>query len=79
MKCLIKLNDQEKVIAFANNARISEIYILAGNYLQTSDWHKSSDLMKHIIGFYNKAKAFDHLAGGIKFLMKRVLRCLLNG
>ncbi|CAD8141887.1 unnamed protein product [Paramecium octaurelia] len=62
MKALCKLGDVEKIIAFANNARMAEIYILAGNYLQTGDWHKTPDLMKHIIQFYNKAKAFDHLA-----------------
>lgn len=62
MKALCKLGDVEKIIAFANNARMSEIYILAGNYLQTGDWHKTPELMKHIIQFYNRAKAFDHLA-----------------
>ena len=35
MKALIKLGDSEKVIAFANNARMAEIYILAGNFLQS--------------------------------------------
>ncbi|CAD8148851.1 unnamed protein product [Paramecium pentaurelia] len=62
MKALCKLGDVEKIIAFANNARMAEIFILAGNYLQTGDWHKTPDIMKHIIQFYNKAKAFDHLA-----------------
>ncbi|CAK55887.1 unnamed protein product (macronuclear) [Paramecium tetraurelia] len=62
MKALCKLGDVEKIIAFANNARMAEIYILAGNYLQTGDWHKTPELMKHIIQFYSKAKAFDHLA-----------------
>jgi intraflagellar transport protein 140 len=36
---------------------------MAGNFLQTADWHKNPDLMKHIINFYTKAKAFDNLAG----------------
>jgi intraflagellar transport protein 140 len=63
MKCLIELGDQEKVITFAVNARTPEIYILAGNFLQTADWHKNSELVKHIINFYNKAKAHDNLAG----------------
>ena len=49
VKALIKLGDVEKVITFANNARMSEIYILAGNYLQTGDWHKNPELMKYII------------------------------
>jgi intraflagellar transport protein 140 len=63
VKALIKLGDIDKVITFANNARTNEIYVLVGNYLQTGDWHKNPDLMKYIIQFYNKAKAFDHLAG----------------
>lgn len=63
MKCLIELGDQEKVITFAVNARTPEIYVLAGNFLQTADWHKNSELVKHIINFYNKAKAHDNLAG----------------
>jgi hypothetical protein len=33
VKALIKMNDSEKVIAFAKNARTPEIYILVGNYL----------------------------------------------
>lgn len=62
MKCLIELGDQEKVITFAVNARTPDIYILAGNFLQTADWHKNSELVKHIINFYNKAKAHNNLA-----------------
>lgn len=33
MKCLIKKGDTDTIIKFANNARMTEIYILAGNYL----------------------------------------------
>jgi len=33
VKALIKLGEADKVITFANNARMPEIYILAGNYL----------------------------------------------
>ena len=33
-----------------------------GNYLQTLDWRNQSDIMKNVITFYNKAKAFDLLA-----------------
>lgn len=62
MKALCKLGDTDRIIAFANSARMAEIYVLAGNHLQTGEWHKTPELMKHIIQFYNKAKAFDHLA-----------------
>lgn len=33
MKCLINLGVVDKVITFANNARMPEIFILAGNFL----------------------------------------------
>jgi len=62
-KCLLKLGDLEKIIVFANNARSSEIYVLAANFLQTSDWHNDPNLMKAIINFYSKAKSYHHLAG----------------
>lgn len=62
IKCLIKLGDLDRVITFANNARIQEIYILAANNLQNADWHKNPDIIKYIITFYSKAKAFDRLA-----------------
>jgi len=62
-KCLIKLGDYEKAVSFANNARMPEIFILTANFLQNSDWHSNPEIMRHIINFYTKAKAFDHLAG----------------
>ena len=62
MKSLLKSGDTEKVIFFANVSRQREIYILAGNYLQTLDWRNDSNIMKHIITFYNKARAYDLLA-----------------
>ena len=38
------------------------LVLLTGNYLQTLDWRNQSDIMKNVITFYNKAKAFDLLA-----------------
>lgn len=61
LKCLIELGDPAKVISFANNARSAETYILAANFLQTADWHQNQELMKNIINFYQKAKAYDNL------------------
>ena len=58
LKCLIELGDPQKVILFANNARSAETWILAANFLQTADWHQNSELMKNIIQFYSKAKAY---------------------
>lgn len=63
MKCLINLGAVEEVVNYATMARMPELFILAGNFLQTADWHKNPQLMKHIITFYNKAKAYDQLAG----------------
>lgn len=50
------------MVTFATNARTPEIFVLAGNFLQAADWHKNGELVKTIINFYNRAKAFDNLA-----------------
>eukprot|EP00931_Biecheleriopsis_adriatica_P116716 TRINITY_DN92326_c0_g1_i1.p1 TRINITY_DN92326_c0_g1~~TRINITY_DN92326_c0_g1_i1.p1 ORF type:complete len:1461 (-),score=378.40 TRINITY_DN92326_c0_g1_i1:60-4403(-) len=62
MKSLLKSGDTEKIIFFAGTARQPEIYVLAGNYLQSLDWHNDPEVMKNIIQFYSKAKAHDKLA-----------------
>merc|ERR1711937_371592 len=62
MKSLLKSGDTEKIIFFAGTARQADIYVLAGNYLQSLDWHNEPDIMKNIIQFYTKAKAYDKLA-----------------
>lgn len=50
------------MISFAQNARQQDIYVLAANCLQASDWHTNPDIAKNIIMFYNKAKAYFKLA-----------------
>merc|ERR1719428_203854 len=62
MQSLLKSGDTEKIVFFAGTARQAEIYVLAGNYLQSLDWHNDPDIMKNIISFYQKAKAFDKLS-----------------
>ncbi len=62
LQCLIELGDADKVKTFANNARNSETWILAANFLQTANWHQDTELLKTIVSFYNKAKAFGNLA-----------------
>ncbi|CAE8697850.1 unnamed protein product, partial [Polarella glacialis] len=62
MKSLLKSGDTEKIIFFAGTARQPDIYVLAGNYLQSLDWHNDPEIMKNIINFYSKAKAHDKLA-----------------
>ncbi|TRY69166.1 hypothetical protein TCAL_05644 [Tigriopus californicus] len=61
MKALLKSGDTEKIIYFANVSRDRDIYILAGNYLQTLDWRNNGNIMKNIIAFYQKSKAYDLL------------------
>merc|ERR1719453_1718019 len=63
MKCLLKSGDTEKIIFFAGVSRNQKIYILAANYLQNLDWHNDPEIMKAIINFYTKAKAFEQLSG----------------
>jgi intraflagellar transport protein 140 len=63
IKCLTKSGDTKAVIQFASISRNAEIYTLAANYLQQMNWRESSEIMKSIITFYTKAKAFEQLAG----------------
>jgi len=64
MKSLLNSGDTEKIVFFAGTARQGEIYILAANYLQSLDaQHKDPEVMKNIINFYTKAKAYNQLAG----------------
>ena len=62
MKCLVRGGDSKAVIQFANISRNIEIYKLAANYLQQMNWRESVDIMKAIILFYSKAKAYEQLA-----------------
>ncbi len=61
MKALLKSGDTDKIIFFANVSRDADIYILAGNYLQTLDWRNDASIMRNIIAFYQKARAFELL------------------
>ncbi|KAI8812149.1 hypothetical protein BJ742DRAFT_706226 [Cladochytrium replicatum] len=65
MRALLKSGDTEKIIVFANASgqKIPEIQVAAANYLQTLDWRNDQRIMKAIIAFYTKAKAFESLAG----------------
>mmetsp|Transcript_37028 Transcript_37028/g.85483 ORF Transcript_37028/g.85483 Transcript_37028/m.85483 type:complete len:1283 (-) Transcript_37028:63-3911(-) len=61
MKSLLKSCDTEKIIFFAGTARQPDIYVLAGNYLQSLDWRGDPEIKNNIIKFYTKAKAYDKL------------------
>ena len=62
IKCLLRSGDTKAVIQFASISRNAEIYTLAANYLQQMDW-RDGDIMKAIITFYSKAKAYEQLSG----------------
>ncbi|OUC47687.1 hypothetical protein D917_06733 [Trichinella nativa] len=61
MKALIKSGDVEKVIFFANTARNKELYIIAGNYLQSLNWKQNGKVVEQIVQFYKKAQAQEQL------------------
>ena len=62
MKCLLRGGDTKAITQFAAISRNEEIYRLAANYLQQLDWHNNVEIMKSIIMFYTKAKAFESLS-----------------
>lgn len=61
MKVLLKSGDTEKIIFFAGVARQKEIYIMAANYLQSTDWSRDPVVMRHIVSFYKKGNAIESL------------------
>ncbi|KAL7020245.1 hypothetical protein ACKWTF_011435 [Chironomus riparius] len=62
MKSLLKSGDTEKIVFFASMSRQKEIYIMAGNYLQSLDWQNDPKILKNITTFYTKGQAYDLLA-----------------
>jgi len=62
MRCLLKSKDTDKIIYYATMTRKKEIYILSANYMQNLNWHAKPDIMKKIILFYSKAKAYEKLS-----------------
>lgn len=62
MKCLILLGNKDRVISFANTCRHNELFVMAANYLQSLDWNDSEDIIKNIVSFYSKAKAWINLS-----------------
>ena len=59
----MKSGDTQRVIFFANIQKQRETYIMAANYLQSLDWRKDPEIMKHIINFYTRARSMELLAG----------------
>ena len=62
MRALLRSGDTQKIRFFANTARSKEIYILAANYLQSTDWKGDVEIVRDIEVFYAKAQSPEHLA-----------------
>ncbi|KAL3079084.1 hypothetical protein niasHS_014866 [Heterodera schachtii] len=62
MRALLKSGDTQRVLLFAQTARVGAIYRMAGNYLQTLNWKEDARLMRQIEAFYVKAGAMDLLS-----------------
>lgn len=62
MKCLLKSGDTDKIMFFASMSRQREIYLMAANYLQSSNWQNDTKILKNIVTFYTKAQTYDLLA-----------------
>jgi intraflagellar transport protein 140 len=65
MECLIKSSDpdkNQKIMFFAATLKMQSVFVMAANYLQTLDWHSDGEILKNIVAFYTKAKAFDNLS-----------------
>lgn len=62
MKALLRSGDTQKIRFFANTARSKEIYLLAGNYLQSTDWKGDVEVVRDIETFYSKAQSPEHLS-----------------
>lgn len=62
MKALLKSGDTERIVFFAHVSRNKDIYVLAANYLQTTNWRDNVETLRNIVAFYSKAKAMDLLA-----------------
>lgn len=62
LKCLIKMGNKDRVVEFSQTCRLPELFIMAANFLQSLDWVESEELVKTIVSFYTKAKAYLSLA-----------------
>lgn len=62
MHCLLRTEDTEQIIYYANNTKNREVCLLAAQYLEETDWHTDSTVIDHIIQLYTKAKATERLA-----------------
>lgn len=61
MKVLIRLGNSRKVVTFAQKCKKKELYILAANFLQTTNIVEDDSILKTCVDFYKKAQAFDQV------------------
>jgi hypothetical protein len=60
MTALLRSGDSQKIVFFAgvSGAKNKEIYVMAANYLQTTQWHDNPDTIKSIVTFYTKVNIY---------------------
>ncbi|KAJ3262217.1 hypothetical protein HK103_002630 [Boothiomyces macroporosus] len=58
MGSLLKSGDKDRIITFATVSKHPEIFVIAANYLQSLNWINDTSIMRVIIQFYTKAKAY---------------------
>ena len=56
------MGNKDRVVEFSQTCRLPELFIMAANFLQSLDWVESEELVKTIVSFYTKAKAYLSLA-----------------
>ena len=62
MRALLKSGDTQRIMVFAATARSKEVFAMAGNYLQTTEWKENPDTITAIVQCYTKAGAHASLA-----------------
>ena len=63
MRWLMRSGDADRIATFAAATRDRNAQLMAADYLRRhADWRTRPDLMRHILHFYTRAKAFGKLA-----------------
>lgn len=63
MRWLMRSGDADRIATFAAAARDKNAQLMAADYLRRhADWRTRPDLMRHILHFYTRAKAYGKLA-----------------
>ncbi|XP_063894907.1 intraflagellar transport protein 140 homolog [Helicoverpa armigera] len=64
MRWLMRSGDADRIATFAAATRDRNAQLMAADYLRRrADWRTRPDLMRHILHFYTRAKAYGKLAG----------------